>query len=106
MDELRARKMAHNEALFREVNETIAIAHPGSADDPTRFICECADQQCVDKVAVAAAHYNRIRAHDTWFIVLPGHERTDLESVVERHEGFFVVEKPAPILAASELTDG
>lgn len=97
VDELRARKLAHNEALFREVNETIAIARPAAAE--TRFICECADQNCALTILLDRAEYERIRRNPSRFFVLPGHEVPEIENVVERHPGYYVVEKTVPVPA-------
>jgi hypothetical protein len=99
MDEMRARKLAHNEALFREVNETIAVARGSWPSDLTRFICECSDQQCFETIPLPPDDYHRLRSRETWFVVLPGHEQPDLESVVERGGGFVFVEKPSRLLA-------
>jgi hypothetical protein len=89
--------MAHNEALFREVNETIAVAHPGFTSD-TRYICECSDANCFETTPVPREEYRRVRSHPTWFIVIPGHECPQVEAVVERHPSYLVVEKPARLL--------
>ena len=39
------------------------------------------------------AQYEAVRAHAERFFVLPGHEDKEIESVVEKHDRFFVVEK-------------
>jgi hypothetical protein len=39
------------------------------------------------------AEYEAIRAEPTRFFVVPGHERPEIESVVERHGAYLVVEK-------------
>ena len=95
MDELRARKLAHNEALFREVNATIAVARFAATE--TRFICECADQDCALTILLERSEYERIRRNEAWFFLLPDHERPEIETVVERHPGFYVVEKFVPV---------
>ena len=63
MDELRARKLAHHEALFREVNETIVAARGGWSEH-TRFICECADTDCALTIALDRRNTNA-SAHTT-----------------------------------------
>jgi hypothetical protein len=95
VDELQRRKLAHNEALFREVNETIAAVRPRGQE--TRFICECADRQCALTVGLGRRAYERIREHEAWFFVLPGHERPEIERVVEQHDDYLVVEKLVPV---------
>jgi hypothetical protein len=84
MDDLQRRKLAHNEALFREVNETIAAAR--EMREHTRFICECADRHCALTIALPRSEYERVRENRAWFFVLPGHEVAEIERVVERHD--------------------
>ena len=84
-----------NEALLREVNERIEdISTTFTPDDePMLFLCECDGQDCVQKVSVARAEYEAIRAVATRFVVLPGHEDPGIEHVVQQTERFLVVEK-------------
>jgi hypothetical protein len=95
VDDLRARKLAHNEALFREVNETIAAARFDSRE--TRFICECSDENCALTVLLTRKKYEQIRARGSRFFLLPGHELPEIEEVVEMHAGYYVIEKTVPV---------
>ena len=47
-------RLARNEVLFRAINQRIReLAHRFDAGgDPVTFICECADETCVEKVAL------------------------------------------------------
>lgn len=38
--------------------------------------------------------YDRVRADATHFVVVPGHEQSDIERIVEENERFTAVEKP------------
>jgi hypothetical protein len=100
-------RAARNEALFREVNERVKEVQAGFGDpDATEFVCECADDGCATRIRVPLATYERVRSNPLHFLVLPGHERGDLEHVVERGEGFLVVEKDIPAAErVAELTD-
>jgi hypothetical protein len=84
-----------NEALFREINERIEDVGTALAPDdvPMEFLCECDDQDCVEKVSATRAEYEAIRAVATHFVVLPGHENPGVEHVVQETERFLVVEK-------------
>lgn len=84
-----------NEALFREVNERIEDVGTTFAPDdaPMEFLCECDDPECVGRVSATRSEYEAIRAVATHFVVLPGHEDPGVEHVVQRTEGFLVVEK-------------
>jgi hypothetical protein len=44
-------------------------------------------------VSLTPLEYERVRAHSRRFIMLPGHELEEVESVVETMPGYIVVEK-------------
>ena len=91
-------RLARNEELFREVNERLAelSEHFGLSEEPSPvgFICECQTAACTESVEMTLADYKAVRAQPTRFLVVPGHERTGIENVVERHSTYLVVEKP------------
>ena len=92
-DELKQRT-ARNEAIFREINEGIRRGRwPGEEDSMTSFRCECASLGCTDMLALSFREYERIRNHPRRFIVAPGHERLDVEVVVETHPNHLIVQK-------------
>jgi hypothetical protein len=85
---------AHNESIFREVNEALKQGHwPGEGESTVGFRCECAALGCSRIIELTLSEYERIRAHPKRFLVAPGHELADVETVVERHESYVVVEK-------------
>jgi len=90
----REQRIIENEKLFREVNERVAQMDAGfSGPDPV-WVCECGDETCFEKVAVPIEEYKRIRANQAWFVILPGHEKPDVERVVSKDDGgYYVVEK-------------
>ena len=57
------------------------------------FRCECGSPGCDVFVHLLASDYERVRADNDRFVVVPGHEDADIERVVERNEGYFVVDK-------------
>jgi hypothetical protein len=84
--------MGANESAFRAVNErieNISERHDLAAE----FVCECSDLECAERLSVPLDDYERVRAHGDRFIVTPGHERPDVELVVEEGRGWIVVEK-------------
>ncbi len=86
---------AGNETLFREANENIALLedrHGTTATEPV-YICECANAGCAEQLAIDPETYRRVRGGARVFFVYPGHEDPQLERVVERHKGYFIVEK-------------
>ena len=89
--DLRERRAADNENLFRRINERVDELSPG--DDLPPIVCECADEHCVERLAVERGDYERVRAHAAWFFVAPGHDLRDVESVIEEGRGWLVVAK-------------
>ena len=86
-------RAARNEALFRSVNEQIHDVDRRFGAGASEFVCECADDKCVVRLAVPLDVYTAVRSSPRRFILASGHEDPELETVVERHDGFFVVEK-------------
>jgi hypothetical protein len=87
-------RAARNEALFRDVNEEIRdVDRRFGGAAASEFVCECANGACIERLPVPLDVYTAVRSEPTRFIVAPGHENSELEGVVERHDRFFVVEK-------------
>ena len=104
-DELQER-LGANEAVFREINEGIERGQwPGEEDALVSFRCECARLGCNDLVELSVRDYEAIRSHARRFILRPGHERIDVEEVVERTPAYLVVEKVAQAGEKAEETD-
>ena len=95
----RENRRAQNEALFREVNERVEevaaglVGHGEGDSLLIGFICECGLDDCTAPLEVTQGQYESVRRDPRRFVVLPGHEDTDAERVVERHGGYLVVEK-------------
>jgi len=95
MDE-RTRRIGLNEAVFRTVNEQVeSLNHRFAAvgDETMRIVCECGDMGCFEQLAVPTDEYERIRSDATLFFTLPGHERLEVEAIVEQDDGYLVVRK-------------
>ena len=104
-DDLQER-LGANEAVFREINEGIERGHwPGEEDSPVSFRCECARLGCNDLIELSPREYERVRSNPRRFIVLPGHERLEIELVVERRSGYLIVEKLSQAAEKAEDTD-
>jgi hypothetical protein len=89
------RRLAQNEALFREVNETVQALElsSGNGDDLHDFFCECSDVECTIRVKLTHGEYETARSVGTRFIVATGHERLDVERVVLESDRYLLVEK-------------
>jgi hypothetical protein len=91
----RGERLGQNEAIFRNVNEQIEGISRALSDltQTMDIVCECADITCAERVLVTVPAYERVRAEATHFIVLPGHEMLDIETVVDDHGSYRVVQK-------------
>ncbi|HSC51613.1 MAG TPA: hypothetical protein VLD16_15230 [Gaiellaceae bacterium] len=96
-------RAARNEVVFRQVNEEVASLGPGSASVAS-FVCECSDASCIERIDVPLDAYEAVRASPRRFVVRPGHERSELEQVVDRRDGYLVVEKVGDAGAVAERT--
>jgi hypothetical protein len=78
--------------LFREVNDqirTLVLGWDGQGERD--FVCECADPRCVERLAVSASDYDRVRSNPTRFLLKPGHA-SGQQRVIEETEALIVVE--------------
>jgi hypothetical protein len=99
-------RIAGNEAVFRRVNETIEHGKaPLEAGTLLAFRCECARLGCNDLVELTVADYERVRAHPRRFLLAIGHESSEIETVVDTHPGYEVVEKREEAAHEAEETD-
>jgi hypothetical protein len=68
-------------------------AGPGEERSVSSFRCECATLGCTVTLPQCVREYDRVRQHPRRFIVFPGHERLDVEVVVETRPTYLVVQK-------------
>jgi hypothetical protein len=100
-------RAGRNEALFREVNETVAKLEErlgASNSEVLPIICECALTDCLTRLEISLAEYGKVRQHPHHFIVARGHEQPDVEHVVRRAPEYVVVEKDGVAAAAADVT--
>jgi hypothetical protein len=77
------RRLALNEARFREVNEGINRGHAaGRADEPVAFVCECSALGCNVLVELTLAEYEAVRADPHRFLLQRGHDTPEVERVM------------------------
>ena len=106
MEGKKQRRAAANQATIRDVNEGIERGQwPGEEDAPVGFRCECARLDCNLLIEVTPRRYEQVRAHPRRFIVAPGHEQPEVETIVETAPGYLVVEKDEGAGAVAEATD-
>jgi hypothetical protein len=94
MSDERARRVGLNEGLFRQVNEQIESLNERFGEpDTMSVVCECGDGQCTERIEISLGDYERVREDPLLFVILPGHEIPDVESIVEHADGWDVVRK-------------
>jgi hypothetical protein len=86
----RADRIVQTELFFRAINEEIARLD-GHAT--TSFLCECGNPACAEAVKLPTAALQHLHAKNGLFVVLPGHEIPDVETVVDRANGYLIVRK-------------
>jgi len=98
--EVRRRRVAYNEEVSRRANDRLREdwRRLGMAEEEEGlFLCECGDVTCKDPLRVRLLDYEAVRAQAGIYVVIPGHEDTEIEGVVEdvlpSTNGFNVVRK-------------
>jgi hypothetical protein len=87
--DVQRRRAAHNQSLFREVNERIEeLAGPSASG---RFVCECVDESCTEPLVLRVDEYEQARSDPNNFLVLPGHERPEVERTISANDRYLVV---------------
>jgi hypothetical protein len=93
----REQRAIRNEELFRQVNLRIAELQEGSHDLTLEglmpLVCECSHTGCTVPVEIDPTIFERVRKNPFQYVVAPGHEDLDVETVVERRDGYVIVQK-------------
>jgi hypothetical protein len=93
----REQRAIRNEELFRQVNLRIAELQEGSHDLTLEglmpLVCECSHTGCTVPIEIDPAIFERVHQNPLQYIVAPGHEDLDAETVVERRDAYVIVEK-------------
>jgi hypothetical protein len=87
-------RLVRNQTLFREVNDRISdVADRFDIVDGTDFVCECSREDCTQTLHLELSEYEGVRSTPTVFVIAPGHETLEVETVIEENDRFAVVEK-------------
>lgn len=94
-------KAARNQVVFREVNERIAELTSLLTDTGFNlFICEFSDSRCAESLQITATEYEAVRDNPIRFLAMGGHEKTEVDRVVDGKSRYLEVEA---VEAAGEL---
>jgi len=108
MSEEQARRVGLNESIFRQVNEQIESLNRdfGTEERTMSAICECANGDCTERLQISVSAYEAVRADPRRYVIVPGHELPEFESIVGGGSGWDVVEKDdGPAAELAEETD-
>lgn len=106
MSEEAQRRVARNQARFRETNEAIERGQwPGEPAKVLRFRCECSQMDCGDAVEMPIVLYEHVHAHPRRFLVAEGHIDPSVQDVAAHGKGYLVVEKRGTAGQVAEASD-
>ena len=96
----RERRLALNEAMFREVNERVEDMNKTFSSVTGMFdiFCECGDAACTQRITLPKGIYEETRAEATHFLLSTGHENPDVERVIRSYDSYVVVEKEGDVV--------
>jgi hypothetical protein len=102
------KRLALNEALFRETNERLEERVRQFVGDEEMFgvLCECASLDCSERITVTKEEYAWIRSDSAQFVVKPGHSLAAVEEVVVRNDRFEIVRKQGLAGEVADFVDG
>jgi len=104
--ELRA---AHNQALFRSVNERMEELNQTFDDlEPYgAFMCECFSTDCHEPIEMTLEEYEAVRARPNRFAVVadPSHVDPQVEEVVNKGKRYWTVDKKGSAAALARELD-
>jgi hypothetical protein len=101
-------RIAINDARFRDANERIRErAEELGLDERVPFLCECADPGCHEVIRITLDEYDEVRSEARLFFNAPGHAAAAQQAghVVERRDGYAIVEKTGRAGEVADLTD-
>jgi hypothetical protein len=92
--------------MFREANERAkGWEEQHRLDEVELYFCECANPECRERVSLGKADYERVRSDSGHFVIVPGHEVPDVETVIQLNEGWAIIEKAPEVEDIVEARD-
>jgi hypothetical protein len=85
-----------NQELFRLGNERPrdVVENQVPQESLVPFLCECADDDCVERVSVTLEEWEAVASDPKNFLMLAGHQRSDGERVVASLLHYEIARKP------------
>jgi hypothetical protein len=103
----REQQVAENEVRFRALNERLQeqAGTWQAGDGELDLVCECGNEDCTAAIELSPTEYEAVRAVVTQFVLLRGHERPEIEDVVDGDETWLVVRKRGEAAEIAAETD-
>jgi hypothetical protein len=104
----RKRRIGENEAIFRSVNEQVKTLNAtlSTFTETMRVVCECGTRSCTVQFQIRPEEYAKVRQDSTLFVIRPGHDLPETETVVVKADDYWIVQKdpglPASIARATD----
>jgi hypothetical protein len=92
---LSERRWAENQTIFKQVNEEAAayFRRDSSEEKSLQFYCECADENCRQRIALTPSEYLSLHRSNKQFILIPGHQLDVMETVLLEETDYVLTEK-------------
>jgi hypothetical protein len=94
------RRLRENEELMEALNvrmqeslDRIREEDGLPRDASMALFCECSDLDCRGRVHLDAHRFAEIHADPEQFVLVPGHERLEVERVVDQESDYLIVRK-------------
>jgi hypothetical protein len=96
MASTRDERREQNQHLFQRANKRLleVVEQRVPEGNPVPFLCECADEECLERVEVMPAFWESVAERPNHFLIIAGHARVEGEIVIDTLGPFEVVEKP------------
>jgi hypothetical protein len=84
-----------NQRTFQDANQRLhdVVETQLPESKSVAFICECADDQCFERVEVGLAQWQAVADQPYYFLIVAGHPRVDGEHVIDTLGPFEIVSK-------------
>lgn len=99
VQDFQQRRKQNEQFLRRENDRTKDLLTNGLLNQeeqallPIGFVCECSKLSCRRSIKMSVEEFRITHQYRNRFIIRPGHEQTDIETVMERNKDYFIVEK-------------
>ena len=94
--QIRRERLAANQSRFREINERLVTdlgVMRTEASEEIEAVCECGHLRCDASVTLPRDAYEAVRSDSRMFVIAPGHDLPEVESVVDEHGAYAIVKK-------------